>query len=183
MPILAFFAKIIAKNIMFESRNFRMNFEVRGKSHMTWQFNFSWVSTFCAPEFAIIIVVKVRYGYRTTFFAELFLKGSSSRESKMFRKKNENDCLFTYLSNFLNRIRNRSLSFCKNPQGPKFVPKITQEIVDQIVAKIAPKIVPFKISFLEKYVILKFIYSEKATQFWEIFPLLLTVDCKYCSQK
>ena len=57
------------------------------KSHMTWQFNFSWVSTFCAPQFAIIIVVKVRYGYKTTFFAELFLKGSSSRESKMFRKK------------------------------------------------------------------------------------------------
>ena len=96
-------------------------------------------------------------------------------KAKCSEKKNENDCLFTYLSNFLNRIRNRSLSFCKNPQGPKFVPKITQEIVDQIVAKIAPKIVPFKISFLEKYVILKFIYSEKATQFWEIFPLLLTV--------
>ena len=30
--------------------------------------------------------------------------------------------------------------------------------------------------------LLKFIYSEKATKFCEIFTLLLTV-CKYCSQK
>ena len=98
-----FFSKIIAENIMF-----KMNFKVRGKSHMTWQFNFSWVSTFCAPQFAIIIGLKVRYGYKTTFFAELFLKGSSSRESKMFRKNQIK--MIVYLSNFLKRIINRSYS-------------------------------------------------------------------------
>ena len=87
-------------------------------------------------------------GNKTTFFAELFLKGSSSSsgEAKYFENIQIN--MIFYLSNFLNRTGNSSFSLRINLfilkkkilKALKLSPKLHRKFSIKLLPKLSPKV-------------------------------------------